>query len=402
MNKLSTAHAANVSGNINDTQRFNYTHNSAQSQRQAFIDYSTIPGFGGTDNEEIKPKTTFSMTSFSLRGRSAEMKSKMLADRYVLDQIAILGQATTIYAKPNTGKTLLVLWMLAQAIETGQISGNDVFYINADDDFKGLVHKTGLAEQYGFEMLAPGHNGFESAALQGYMRQMIDDDTARGKVIILDTLKKFTDLMNKKSCSEFMSRAREFVANGGTLIMLAHTNKNRDADGKAVFGGTSDIVDDCDCVFVLDEVGRNQTTKQVLFENIKSRGIVANELALNYSIEEGRHYQHRFDSVELADKSATEQAKKDKTIAARKEKNKPAIDAISEVIEQGISSKAQIIADAWDASGISKRTLNSVLSEYIGELWRETVGEKNAKSYHPMTTSIQATESDYRRYKNGE
>jgi len=44
------------------------------------------------------------MTSFSLRGRSAEMKSKMLADRYVLDQIAILGQATTIYAKPNTAK----------------------------------------------------------------------------------------------------------------------------------------------------------------------------------------------------------------------------------------------------------------------------------------------------------
>ena len=43
-----------------------------------------------------------------------------------------------IYAKPNTGKTLLVIWMLIQAIKDKKIDGKNVHYINADDDYKGL------------------------------------------------------------------------------------------------------------------------------------------------------------------------------------------------------------------------------------------------------------------------
>ena len=56
-------------------------------------------------------------------------------------------------------------------------------------------------------------------------------------MIILDTLKKFTDLMNKKASSEFGKLARTFVGAGGTIIALAHTNKNKDEEGKGVTGG---------------------------------------------------------------------------------------------------------------------------------------------------------------------
>lgn len=379
--------------------------NIAPTPQLQQIDYSTMPP---EPDQPKEPKKPFSMSAFSLSGQSEVMKAKMLADRFVLDRIAILGQATTIYAKPNTGKTLLVLWMLIESIKAKRVEGKSVFYINADDDFKGLVFKTSLAEQYGFEMLAPGHNGFESAALQGYMAQMIADDTARGTVIILDTLKKFTDLMNKKTGSEFMNRAREFVANGGTLIMLAHTNKNRDSDGKAVFGGTSDIVDDCDCVFMLDEVAKTGTTKQVLFENLKSRGIVANELAFSYSVEEGKHYQYRLDSVTLADQGDTEKAKQDKIIADDHAKNKPAIDAITEAIEQGITLKTELIAAAHDCSGISKPKLTKVLNKYIGthkkegNLWTESTGVKNSKSYHLLKAFTQISAKDYASFKDGE
>ena len=354
-----------------------------------------------------KPKTPFSMKSFSLSGQSAIMKTQMLADRFVLDRIAILGQATTIYAKPNTGKTLLVLWMLIESIKTNRVNGEDVYYINADDDYKGLVFKTELAEQYGFHMLSPSHKGFESAALQGYMAQMITDNTARGTVIVLDTLKKFTDLMNKKTGSEFMTSAREYIANGGTLIMLAHCNKNRDADGKAVFGGTSDVSDDCDCVFMLDEVSKNQTTKQVLFENIKSRGVVASELAFSYSVEEGKHYQYRLDSVELADKSLTDQVKRDKAITDAREKDKEAIDAITEAIDQGLTLKTELITAAHDCSGVSKRNLTKVLNKYAGSnignnsIWREEVGVKNSKRYY-LLSRVQVSKEDYLRYKDGE
>lgn len=360
-----------------------------------------------TKDDPEKPKIPFSMKSFSLSGQSEIMKTKMLADRYVLDRIAILGQATTIYAKPNTGKTLLVLWMLIESIKAGRISGENVYYINADDDYKGLVYKTSLAEKHGFQMLAPGHNDFESVALQGYMRQMIDDGTASGSVIILDTLKKFTNLMEKKTNSGFMNRAREYVSNGGTLIMLAHTNKNRDADGKAVFGGTSDVVDDCDCAFILDEVAKTNTTKQVLFENIKCRGDVANELAFSYSVEEGKRYQYRLESVEPADKNATAKAKEEKIAADARAKDQEVIDAITEAIEQGITQKTPLIMAAHDYSGISKRRLTTVLTRYKGtdfskgDLWREEVGGKNAKNYH-LLSAFESTKDDYLFHKNGE
>jgi hypothetical protein len=360
-----------------------------------------------TKDDPEKPKTPFSMKSFSLSGQSETMKTKMLADRYVLDRIAILGQATTIYAKPNTGKTLLVLWMLIESIKAGRISGENVYYINADDDYKGLVYKTSLAEKHGLQMLAPGHNDFESVALQGYMRQMIDDGAASGTVIILDTLKKFTDLMDKRKGSAFMDRAREYISNGGTLIMLAHTNKNRDADGKAVFSGTSDVVDDCDCVYILDEVAKTSTTKQVLFENIKCRGDVANELAFSYSVEEGKNYQYRLESVEPADKNATAKAKEEKIAADARAKDQEVIDAITETIEQGVTQKTPLIVAAHDCSGISKRRLTTVLTRYKGtdfskgDLWREEVGDKNAKNYH-LLSAFESTKDDYSFYKNGE
>ena len=254
--------------------------------------------------------------------------------------------------------------------------------------------KTTIAEEYGFEMLAPGFEGFKSESLKDSMQQMIDDDTAQGIIIILDTLKKFIDLMNKTDSANFLKVAREFVSRSGTLIMLAHTNKNRDKTGKLIPAGTSDTRDDCDCAYTLDEVSRTKTTKQVLFENIKSRGAVANGLAFSYSIKENDDYIDRLLSVELEDKAATAIAKKNKKIADDHKKDRLAIDALTEAIEQGITLKTELIESARNNSGISKRMLLNVLDKYIGSslingnLWSESIGAKNAKSYHLLSVKV--------------
>ena len=57
--------------------------------------------------------------------------------------------------------------------------------------------------------------------------------------------------MDKKLSSKFGRMMREFVSKGGTIIMLAHTNKNRYSNGKVIFSGTSDIVDDVDVVLLV-------------------------------------------------------------------------------------------------------------------------------------------------------
>lgn len=376
--------------------------------KQPEIDYLSMP-----DYEEIPPigyakppkqsesKTPFTLAQFSIRGDSGEMRKQMLGTQYVIDRIAIRGQSTVVYAKYNTGKTLLILWGISQSVEKGVIDGNDVYYINADDDFDGLTTKTEIAEQYGFHMLTPGLKGFNPSAMQGYMRQMIEDGTADKSVLILDTLKKFTDAMDKKKSSEFMTRLGEFITAKGTVIMLSHVNKSRDENGKLVHCGTSDIPDDASCVFMLDEISTAKNRKQVLFENIKNRGVVARELAFSYSVEEGQTYRQIFDSVQVETDASSAQAKAALEESIKLERDKGIINSIIETIKAGIVNKTELIKAVQEDTGKSKPGITSVLNDYCGTKWQVSIGDKNAKTYTVITNS-QSTENEYRHYRDGE
>jgi archaellum biogenesis ATPase FlaH len=235
---------------------------------------------------------------FDISDNFDEMEKKMLDDKYVLPRIAILGQITHIYAKSNVGKTLLTIYLLINAVERGDIKGEDVYYINADDDMKGLITKGKMLKKYKIKTLSPGYNGFKVKDFIQTLNDIVARDDARGKIIVLDTLKKFTDLMDKKLSSNFMSAAREFAAKGGTMISLAHANKNRDANGKINHAGTSDSLDDCDCAYLLDEVSKGDDERTVVFENIKCRGDVAMVCGFVYSMQGGQEYSSLINSVE--------------------------------------------------------------------------------------------------------
>ncbi len=352
---------------------------------------------------------SFDLTKFSLNGSSKMMREKMLNDVFVLPGIALLGNATVIYAAPNTGKTLLTLHLLIDGIKRGGVNGSDVFYINADDTYRGLIEKLELAEQHKFHMLAPGHYEFEAKKLPGYLSSMIANDDARGKVLILDTVKKFTSLMDKSVGTEFMKVAREFVSKGGTLIMLAHVNKHKDADGKSVHAGTTDLVDDGDCAYMLDVAGTTDETKSVLFSNFKARGgDVASELGFTYSIVKGQTYFERLQSVEPLNEQQRVEARQAQTIAARMEKDSSAIEAILEALSQSDMAKTDLVLSAHTESGISKDKLNKVLSDYCGSdfsrghRWYIVPSVRNAKIYSKLNhfqSMKQATADDYKSAK---
>jgi len=229
------------------------------------------------------------------------MKKKMLEDVFVMKDIAILGQWTAVYASSNTGKTLLTLWLLREQIKGGVVAGSNIFYVNADDTYRGAVEKTELAEKWGMQVLIPNNKGFEHNHINTLMKKLAGDDQAKGVVIVLDTLKKFTDLMDKRLASAFGEVARQFVSAGGTLICLAHTNKHKDADGKGIYSGTSDIVDDSDCVYVIDKVSTEDngvsSTHTVEFNNIKARGDVDSTAAFSYQKQVGQSYEELLNSV---------------------------------------------------------------------------------------------------------
>lgn len=354
-----------------------------QERKQVFDDFADE-----TDGESDEQENIFDLTRFSLRGKAAEMEAKMLDDRFILGRMAILGQSTVFYAKPNAGKTLLTLWLVMQAIKSGEIDGEDVFYINADDNHKGITYKLKLAERVGFHMLAPGYQGFKAQHLGAYLTGLVMSETARGKILILDTVKKFTDIMDKKRGSDFGESVRQFVAHGGSVIMLAHVNKHRDEEGKVVYSGTSDLVDDADCAYTLDTVTEDSGgTRTVKFENFKSRGDVASEEVYKYDAADGTPYNDRLDSVTRVSDEEREAAENRRKALARLERNADAVDVIKECIREGIGKKTELVAAACERSGISKVKMLRALKEHTGksvpdyQFWQVDIEDKNAHVY---------------------
>jgi hypothetical protein len=207
----------------------------------------------------VPEQEQYNWDSFSINNEIDNMKLKMLIDVFIIDRIALQGQHTAIYAPPNSGKTLIVMHELVQAIQSNDIDAKNIFYINADDTYRGLIQKTEIANKIGdgFNMLAPDFHGFKNNLLIVMLQDLIKRDECQKKIIVLDTLKKFVDLMDKKLSSQISNVLRSFCSHGGSIISLAHVNKNQNSDGKNVYAGTSDIVDDSDCCFIIDIVSDN-------------------------------------------------------------------------------------------------------------------------------------------------
>ena len=323
-----------------------------------------------------------------------ELRTMLANDNWVLDKGALQGQITILFAKPNSGKTLLTLKMLIESVNAGRINGEDVYYINCDDTMRGLATKAELVAKYKIKMIASGYNGFKNEHLTALMNYLAESDEAKEKVLILDTLKKFSDLMNKTDSSAFNEVMRGFVAKGGTVIALAHTNKARDADGKVVFQGTSDTVDDADCCYTLDVVnvteddylGTKATTRTVLFENFKARGDNEDKVSYEYTKIDGEGYLTLLDSIQKVDKDATAKAEKEGRIKRKLEDNEEEIELVFEALDAKINTTEKIVQFLMN-EGISRARAKKVLKEHTGNKlseghrWSKQKGEKNQRIF---------------------
>ena len=338
--------------------------------------------------KEDQESQIIGLETFSLFGRSKDMEKELKEAVFVLDKIAPLGQSTVLYAPPNTGKTLLVLYLLMDSIKTGRIKGQDLFYINADDTFEGLVYKLKIAEQYGFHMIAPGYEGFKPEMLVGSLTAMVEAERSNGKIVVLDTVKKFTDIMSKRDGKEFGLIIRNFVSKGGTVIGNAHTNKNRDGERKLVYAGTTDIMEDSDCTFIIDRLEETETRRKVVFENTKNRGPVSLKIIFEYDHRPGTPYRDRLDSIREIPLDEHKSIERKNKLKAKLEKNKEAVTAIIECLTRGINTKTELINAAMETSGLARAKVRKALEAHTGkiidefQLWNEKEqGYQNAKIF---------------------
>ncbi|MEM6483971.1 MAG: PriCT-2 domain-containing protein [Pseudomonadota bacterium] len=315
---------------------------------------------------------------YSLKGKSALLEFDLAAENPVLEGIAVSGQWTIVFAPPNMGKTLITISLLLDGIASQSFDPDCVFYVNADDNLTGLRGKLEIAEKAGIHMLAPGLENFRIETVVDLMQEMAQSGTAPGTVLIIDTIKKIVDPMDKSACRRFGNAARPFVMQGGTLICLAHVNKNRGRDGEIVYAGTSDLRDDADCAFTIDQIGEADGFRTVEFRNIKLRGGVAQRRAFRYSIADGQHYEALLKTVQLVEPGDI--------VTPEQQRVSLLNTAIEATIEAGDVTRGRILDRVRDRTESTRGEVERALDASTGtdpekHRWSRRRGENNSWVY---------------------
>jgi hypothetical protein len=204
---------ADVVAIVNQSEQFEPSDTVVISATSSVAESSPLPTAAAPD---AVPLTV--LAAFSMLGMSQELAQLAQDQKPILGNLVLRGQAVAIFAWPNAGKTLIILFLLIEAIRSGVIQPSSAFYINFDDNAVGLRDKLLLAEEFGFQMLADGYFDFDAQAFNDSMVRMIETDTAHGVVVILDTLKKFVNVMDKVRSAAFGRLVRRFVMKGGQVI----------------------------------------------------------------------------------------------------------------------------------------------------------------------------------------
>lgn len=329
---------------------------------------------------------------YSLTGRREEVERSAVEQVHVLGRLALAGQLTAIYGPPATGKSTICNALVNESIDRGRVDPKKVFVLDFDTGANGLLQKLEFAERYGFNLLSDGYFEFDNRKFLQCLDELIQQEQAAGTIIVLDTLKKFVSIMRKDQSASFATRLRRFSKAGGTVIALAHVNKHRASDGKPIFAGTTDILEDFDCGYLMYEIATDaaEKTRTVVFENLKARGDVAKRASYRYSIREGITYRELVESVVSLDDTELESVQRIQEARA----DVALIEAVVACITEGVTAKMELVGAAAQRANSTKRAVLAVVDRYCGtdpgvHKWNYTVHERGAKKYKLLIDSTE-------------
>lgn len=345
---------------------------------------------------EITPSLTSStlpifdqLYDHSLNHKVEEMEKHASKSIHIMGRLALKGQITVFFAEPSTGKTLLSLALIKEAIANSAI-GKHVFHVNLDDNYIGLIQKAHLGKRYGFQTISSETFEKPRDNLETLVDISVEDGSAKDAVLLLDTVKKFTNVMDKTDSSNFMNTCRKFTQAGGTIIALSHTNKKRDGEGKPVPSGTSDLKDDCDCAYTMHKVDQakdqdGNTNVLVELNEVKSKGDVVQQATYQYTKFADNDYERMFDSVKLIDGNEADKLRAEKARSTQQIKDQPIIDEVVKLLQvQGTMNTKDIVSMV--PSSCSRRKTEQCLKHWSGPkedgaFWSYSKGAHNSSEY---------------------
>jgi len=334
------------------------------------VDRENVYVVGPKENLHLNPKFGFgnkdltknpSALKKALSSVSHPMKSKMVA----------MTDLTVVFGPAGSGKTLGVLSDIRRSILDKTIMGEDVVYVNLDDSAIGLAEKAEILAGLKIKMIKE----FDLMMLHS----MIDENVAKGKVIIIDTVKKIVNLMEKAQVADLMKELKKFTHAGGTVILIAHSNKNLGSDGFPVLEGVGDLRNDADCVV------RVQRHKDIISmtNDGKHRSYV--ELEAIFQTSDTKNYKSLMYSIKQLSGQEAEDLKKQREQECFKEDNRRLIETITEMIGLFPAQKTKLVDDLVKDTGLSRRYIVTTLELLEGDLWDLEKGPNNSKNYSLRT-----------------
>ena len=283
--------------------------------------------------------------------------------RFIFPNLIINQHIIVICAEPNAGKTTILNWVCSQISELNQVR-----YLNMDCSGAELKEYQQYASDHGFEFI---NFDITDTTIENFFKTLQQSPDLNGKVYIVDTLKKVADPMQKARMKEFMSMLRRLCVKGATFVLLAHTNKHKDFEGKPVFEGVGDVRADCDEMIYLIPTDNTDGTKTITTQPDKVRGKFE---GIAFSIGPDR-------SVSLTgyvDPATAQQQKRDESI----------IRTVMDALSAGITIQKNIV-DQCRTAGHGKNEILRVLERHSDPdsgLWSRSKGDHNAWVYLQVPT----------------
>lgn len=276
------------------------------------------------------------------------------------------GEWTVVFAKPNNGKTLVVLSTMVQQIIAGGINGKDIFYFNLDDAMPAYLEKLKILAPYCVAV-------FDNTPVER-MTDLINKRRAKDKIIVIDTLIRICDTNLRSEVLALSDICRRFCALGGTVITLAHANKHLAKDGTPVLEGVGLIENNANNVSYLQKID-----DLIKWVNKKKRTYVEPEVI--FQIGKNLPYPELFNSVHALSGQQAEQMLEERSQDQLIQNYPNIVQAIKDSILNGDDLRTKLAFKVRDNTGEQLKTIYRVLDELVGKLWLVTNGPNNSKNY---------------------
>lgn len=266
---------------------------------------------------------------------------KMADAEFLIPDMIVRGHVAAYVSPGNGGKTTIFIHLCERLAAMGL----RVMYINVDGSPGDLKRHHAHAKKHGYQVLAPdAKDGKSTGDVLAKLRAIAEGGMPCNDVVfILDTLKKFVDVIDKRQAKELYKLFRSLTVKGATVCLLGHTNKHAGEDGKQVFEGTADLRNDVDELIYLDSF-KNEATNclEVTTRPDKIRA----------------EFSPKSFIIDLEDRSVTEPEKVIKTLA---KDAREVLEHIKQAIHNGNHSQKEIIAWVEDRTEYKVKKIRAVL-----------------------------------------